>query len=280
MTLLTLLLAIWPGERLTICRMYAGRTWRMLPLSEDKSGVPQSSVSWDWLRDVSIIPKKEINVKTLQKFGGFAALYLAVAYLVGLVLFIAVLDYPSITDPAQKVALLVEKQMVIFSTNLLMYVFFGVFLIVLSLALYDRLKAGAPALMQVATAIGIVWAGSLIASGMVANAGIAPAVALYAKDPAQAALTWQTIESVASGLGNGNGEILGGLLTLLVSLAALRAGGLPKGLNVLGLLVGAVGCASILPGLADLAAVFGLSQIIWFVWLAIVLLRSNPGKTA
>jgi len=89
------------------------------------------------------------------------------------------------------VALLVEKQMVIFSTDLLMYVFFGVFLIVLSLALYDRLKSGAPAIMQVATVIGIIWAGSLIASGMVLNAGIAPAIALYAKDPAQAALTWQ-----------------------------------------------------------------------------------------
>jgi len=219
-------------------------------------------------------------MKTLQKFGGFAALYLAVAYLIGIVLFLVVLDYPSITDPAQKVALLVEKQMVIFSTNLLMYVFFGFFLIVLSLALYDRLKSGAPAIMQVATAIGIIWAGSLIASGMVANAGIAPVVALYAKDPAQAALTWQGIESVASGLGNGNGEILGGLWTLLVSLAALRAGGLPKGLNILGLLVGAVGIISIFPGLTDLTGVFGLSQIIWFVWLGIVLLRSNPGKTA
>lgn len=219
-------------------------------------------------------------MKTLQKFGGFAALYLAIAYLIGIVLFLVVLDYPSITDPAQKVTLLIEKQMFIFSTNLFLYVFFGVFLIVLMLALYDRLKSGAPAIMQVATAIGIIWAGSLIASGMVSNAGISPVVALYAKDPAQAALTWQVIESVASGLGNGNGEILGGLLTLLVSLAALRTGGLPKGLNILGLLVGAVGIISILPGLTDLVGVFGLSQLIWFVWLGIVLLRSNPGKTA
>ena len=219
-------------------------------------------------------------MKTLQKFGGFSALYLAVAYLIGMVLFFVVLDYSSMTDPAQRVAMAIEKQMVFFSTNLLMYVFFGVFLIVLSLALYDRLKSGAPAIMQVATAIGIIWAGSLIASGMVSNAGIDPVVALYAKDPAQAALTWQGIESVANGLGNLNGEILGGLLTLLVSLAALRAGGLPKGLNILGLLVGAVGIISIFPGLTGLTGVFGLSQIIWFVWLGIVLLRSNPGKTA
>jgi hypothetical protein len=219
-------------------------------------------------------------MKTSQKLGGFAALYLAVAYLIGMAIFLVVLDYPSITDSSQKVALLVEMQMVTFSTNLLMYVFFGVFLIVLSLALHDRLKSGAPAVMQVASVIGIIWAGSLIASGMVANAGIAPVVALYAKDPAQAALTWQTIESVASGLGNGNGEILGGLWTLLLSLAALRAGGLPKGLNILGLLVGAAGIITIVPGLIDLVGVFALGQVIWFVWLGIVLLRINPSRVA
>lgn len=219
-------------------------------------------------------------MKNLQKFGGFAALYMAAAYLIGIVLFLVVLDYLNITDPVQKVALNVDKQMIVFSTNLLMYVFFGFALIVLSLALYERLKSGAPALMQVATAIGLIWAGSLIASGMVANAGLATIVPLYAKDPTQAALTWQGIETVANGLGNANGEILGGLFTLLVSLAALRAGGLPKALNILGLLVGVVGIISIFPWLVGLIEVYGLSKIIWFVWLGIVLLRSNPGKTA
>ncbi len=69
-----------------------------------------------------------------------------------------------------------------------MYVFFGAFLIVL--ALHDRLKQAAPAMMQVATAIGLIWAGLLVASGMVSNAGIRPVIALYASDPAQAAMTW------------------------------------------------------------------------------------------
>ncbi|MBK8780707.1 MAG: DUF4386 family protein [Anaerolineales bacterium] len=154
-------------------------------------------------------------MKELKKFGGFAAFYLAAAYIIGLILFVVVLDYPSITDPAQKLTVLVENQLVIFSTNLLLYVFFGLFLVVLALALHDHLKSGAPALMQVATVVGIIWAGSLIASGMVSNAGIDLVVALYAKDPAQAMLTWETIETIASnGIGNGNGEILGGVWTL------------------------------------------------------------------
>lgn len=217
-----------------------------------------------------------LHMKTVQKLGGVAAIYLALAYLLGIGLFLVVLDYPNMVDPAQRVALLVDKQTIIFSTNLIMYVIFGVVLIVLLLALYERLSANAPAMMQIATAIGLIWAGSLIASGMVANAGIAPTVALYSKDPVQAALTWQGFEAVASGLGNGNGEILGGLMTLLVSWTALRTGGLPKWLNYWGLLVGLVGIASVVPGLVDLAGVFGMGQIVWFTGLAVSLLRSSP----
>jgi hypothetical protein len=214
-------------------------------------------------------------MKTLQKSGGIAALYMAISHLIGIVIFLVILDVLSITDPSQKVALNIEKQTVIFSTNLLMYVFFGFALIVLSLALYNRMKADAPALMQVATAIGIIWAGSLIASGMVANAGLATVVALHAKDPAQAVSTFQAIEAMANGLGNANGEILGGMWTLLVSLAALRGGGRTKALVILGLLVGAIGIITIIPAVNDLTGLFGIGQIIWFVGLGIVLLRSD-----
>jgi hypothetical protein len=77
-------------------------------------------------------------MKNLQKMGGFAALYLAVSHLTGIVYFLFVLDYPSIVEPAQKVALLIDKQTVIYITNLLMYVIFGIFLVVLALALYER----------------------------------------------------------------------------------------------------------------------------------------------
>lgn len=212
-------------------------------------------------------------MNTFQKVGGIAALYLALSQLVGIVLFVFVLNAPSIVDPAQKVALLVDQTAVIYATNLMMYVVFGVVLIVLMLALFERLNAGARATMHVATAIGLVWAGSLIASGMIANAGMAPVLALYANDPAQAALTWQGIEVVVNGLGNANGEILGGLMTLLISWAALQSGGLSRFLNDLGVVVGLLGIVSTIPGLSGLTAIFGVGQLIWFVWLGVILLR-------
>jgi hypothetical protein len=53
-------------------------------------------------------------MKSLQKFGGFAALYMALAHLMGLIIFIVILDYISITDLAQKVAMNVDNQAVVF----------------------------------------------------------------------------------------------------------------------------------------------------------------------
>jgi len=69
------------------------------------------------------------------------------------------------------------------------------------------------------------------------------------------------------------------LAPLLLRGGRSEGGELPTGLNILGLAVGATGILSLIPGLTDvLTGVFGLSQIIWFVWLGIVLLRSNPGQ--
>jgi hypothetical protein len=219
------------------------------------------------------IKKGNQGMKNLQKTGAFAAIYLALAYLIGIGIFLVVLDYPSMTDTMQKVVLLIEQQGIIFWTNILMYVLFGLALVVFALALQNRVQEKAPALAQVATIIALIWAGSLIASGMVANAGIQPVIALYETDPAQAALLWNTYETVASGLGNGNGEILGGMWTLLISLAALKTASSPKALSYLGGLVGAIGIFSELPGMADLAGLFGMFQIIWFVWWGINIFR-------
>jgi hypothetical protein len=158
---------------------------------------------------------------------------------------------------------------------LVTYIIFGIVLAVLALALYARLKDGTPTLAQAATAVGLIWAFVLVASGMIFNAGVAAVVGLHGTNPAQAVSAWQAIEPVAQGLGGSGGELLGGLWVLLVSVAALRTGALPKALNWLGVAIGAAGVLSVVPVLSDLAFGFGLLQIVWFVWLGIVMLRTT-----
>jgi hypothetical protein len=221
-------------------------------------------------------------MKNLQKMGGIAALYEAAVYVLGMVFFLIVVDYPSVVDPVQKVALLVDNQAIIYIMYLLLYVVSGIFLVVLALALYERLKADSPAIMQIATAIGLIWACVVIASGYVFNMGMDTVVDLYGKDPAQAATVWLAIESVSAGLGGAKGEILGGIWVLLASWAALRAGGLPRALNYLGVVIGVAGILSAVPALGELGLgiIFALGQIVWFVWLGILMLRSSPSAAA
>jgi hypothetical protein len=222
----------------------------------------------------------ETKMKTLQKFGGFAALYLAAAYIVGMIGFLTVVDVSSVVDPVQKVTLMVDNQAFLYIMHLFVYVVWGIFMVVLALALYERLKAGSPAIVRTATIFGTFWGCVILISGMIHNAGMQTVVDLYAKDPAQAGTIWLTIDSVLGGLAGSN-EIIGGIWMLLLSLAALRMGELPRGLNYLGVVVGVAGIISIVPALAVLFIyIFALGQIVWFIWLGIMLLRSNPGMKA
>lgn len=219
-------------------------------------------------------------MKTLQKVGGFSALYLALAYIVGMIGFLSMVDIFSVGDPVQKVALMADNLSFLYLLHLFVYVVWGIFMVVLALALYARLKAGSPAIAQIATIFGIFWGCVIILSGMIHNVAMQNVVDLYGKDPTQAGTIWLTIESVLGGLAGSN-EAIGGIWILLLSWAALRAKELSRVLNFLGVVVGLAGIISLVPALAEMYIyIFALGQIVWFVWLGIVLLRSNTVKTA
>jgi hypothetical protein len=212
-----------------------------------------------------------------QRAGGVAALYLAAAFLVSMPYFLIVVNYQSLVGSAQKVAALVANQNSMYVMYLVTYVVFGIVLAALALALWKRL-AGSPSIAAVSGAVGLIWACTLVASGLVFNYGAAAVIDLDDKSPAQAVSAWQAMEPVAEGLGSAQGELLGGLWVLLVSLAALRIAALPKALNWLGILIGTAGIISVIPVLVDARYIFGLLQIVWFIWLGIVMLRTRASE--
>jgi len=217
----------------------------------------------------------EVN---LQKLGGISALIAAALYITGFALFLTVLDPSGYDGHVQRVAFLTENQVASYIANLLIYVVFGVVLVVLVLALHARLKTGSEAIMQTATVFGLIWSGLVIASGMIANIGNSTVVGLFSENQDQAVALWLAISTMQESLGGGN-EIVGGLWVLLLSSAALRAGKLSKVLNFLGVLVGLVGILTVVPAFDLLMDVFGLGQIVWFAWLGILMVRDNPSTT-
>ncbi len=214
-----------------------------------------------------------VNLTQLQKWGGLAALYEALAYIIGIVGFVLVVNISEFADPLQKVTAIAENQGLLSLLHLIVYVIWGATLVVLSLALHQRLDGGNSAIARTATAFGLIWAGLVIASGMIYNVGMDTVVTLHATDPAQAATVWLAVEAVFTGLGGGV-EVVGGIWVLLLSWAAWKQGSLPKAFNLFGLIVGGAGLMTVVPALGEIGGmVFGLTQIIWFAWLGLVMLR-------
>ncbi len=209
--------------------------------------------------------------------GGIAAVYAGLAYVVGMLGFKVIVDWPD--DVVKQVAVLVDHQVVQHILYIIVYQIWAIFLVVLALALYERFKDDSPAIMQTATAIGMIWAGVVIASGMIFNIAMDNVVDLHSTDPKQAETVWWAVSSVCDGIGGGN-ELLGGLWVLLISWVALQAGKLSKALNYLGIVIAVAGIISALPGLGEVGMIFGGIQIVWFIWLGIVMLRDSPSAAA
>jgi hypothetical protein len=222
-------------------------------------------------------------MKTLQKMGGFAALIGAATNLLALVVLLTILaptGYGS-DDPGQVVAYLANNEAFIRVWYLIIYLVFGVSMIFLPLALYERLKAGSPVLAQAVIALGLIWAVLIIVNGTLSIYNVSTVVKLYGENPAQAAVVWLTLDSVETGLGAGGGEtMVSALWLLLLDWGALRAKDLPRVLTYLGVVIGVAGILSVVLTSLGLAAVYGLGLIIWFVWLGIVMLRKSPVSAA
>jgi hypothetical protein len=212
-------------------------------------------------------------VKNLQKIGGVSALLESIIYVSAFVFFGVFWNFPVDADSVKQFAFLAENKVILSIVNLIMYVLFGIILAVLVMALHERLKGNTPILSQIASIFGIIWVGLVIASGMIANIGLASVLELSAKDPEQAMTVWRAIYSVVEGLGGGN-EVVGGMWVLLLSYAALKGNELSKILNYFGFFIGIIGILTIYPA-EVFTEIFGISQIVWFFWLGIILLTSK-----
>ena len=213
------------------------------------------------------------------KAAGIAALIAAATFLFGIVMFATVLTDYTTGDPTpeESVAFVVDHQAALYVWNVVIFLVFGIVLVPLVLALRDRLKALSPAMAQASGAFGLIWAGLVIAAGMVSNIAIGTVTDLNDTNPAGAETVWSALDATQNGLGGGN-EIAGGVWILLVSWAALRTAVLPRTLNYVGLAAGMAGLVTVIPALEAVGAVFGIGLIVWFLWVGVLLLKEHaPG---
>ncbi len=198
----------------------------------------------------------------LQKLGGFAALFNGLAYLIGFAGFLTLLTGLPDGSVAQ-LEFLLERQYFLHVWYAIIYVLFGISLVVLAISISEALKSHAPKATQIMNAFGLIWAGLVMASGMVAVIGLKALKDWFVLEPEQAASAWIAVSAVQDGIGGGV-EIVGGLWMVLVSWIALRNKLWAKSIHYLGIAAGAAGLLTIVPLLEELGAVFGIGQIFWF----------------
>lgn len=213
-----------------------------------------------------------------QRWGGLASWVVAATYVLGFAMMVVHLVPAGFTDPlsdpTSSLTFLLEHRAALYLWYLMLYVLGGVALVVLILGVHDRMARSHPSLSRISAATGLIWAGHLLASGMIALIG-QRAVAQLAEDHRERAETiWISVSVIQDALGGGI-ELVGATWLLLVSFAAFRARMFSRGLAALGLLIGVAGVLTLVPAVAETAAVvFGLGLIVWFVQAGLELRRS------
>jgi hypothetical protein len=214
-------------------------------------------------------------MQSIQKLGGIGALIAAGTFVVGLAMFATIFMYfVDATDPAQAVAFIADHQLALHLWNIAIHIVFGIALVPLVLAIGDRLRTAHSPLARVSSVFGLIWAGVIIATGMILNIAYTTVGDLQGTDPEMASTVWASLDAVTNGLGGGN-EVLGGIWVLGISVVALRERLFARWVNYLGVVMGVSALLTIVPTLEDVGAVFGLGLIVWFTAVGITLIKDH-----
>lgn len=210
-------------------------------------------------------------MRSANNVTGIAALALSFIYISAFVYYGTFWSFPHESDAQTKMAFIAQHQTITSVFLFITYILFGLVLSMLVAGTSRILGNASEILKSVTTAFGYLWVGLVIASGMIAISGVTYAIDIAHTDAQKALDAWTILMTIAQSIG-GDNEIVGAVWVILVSVLALKADVLSKNLNYLGIVVGLAGVATISP-LIIFKELFGVSQIIWFFWLGVCILR-------
>jgi hypothetical protein len=223
------------------------------------------------------VKPKEATMKGFQKIGGYAAILQGLMFIVILVIQFTVLAPQGLAggnaDPAKVVAFAATSPTPFLILNLILVVF-SITIILVVLALFERLQAGAPNRMRLAVIAATVASALFLASGLTSFTGFPPIVSL--PDTAAAIAGQRALNAVTNGLLQG-AVFAAGWQGLLNGWAALSTKGLPSLLGYLLVLAGLLGIAGVFVSILGLIGL--VVNVVWGLWLGYVLL-TQPSPLA
>jgi hypothetical protein len=208
----------------------------------------------------------------LQKIGGISSIGRAILDAIFLVfvflLFprIGVVGPSDLIDPVKGIAAWSASPITFFLFNLLCTLLLSIALILIMLALRERMQVSAPNLMRIVVIGMSVGSALYIAVGLIGIVGMPSIVSV--KDVS----AYRAVMGVYLGLLFAGDQAFG-WVQLLIGWAALKTRGLPRILSYLTMLMGLLLILDFVVGPLGFVEVF--LGIIWGVWVGVVLLRSK-----
>lgn len=201
-----------------------------------------------------------------QLHGVVAALICASSFILGLSLILVVVpDFNS--GPDARLETLTKFTGFMQFWYFLVYVVFGASLLVLSVALLEPDGREHKPLEQMTTLASYLWACYIFASGFIAIFSIE---FLFSQDyEFSAGITelWRDIYAVQMGLGEG-AEWVGAIWVLMMNACLQKEGRFGNSIVYFGYVICGFGLLTLVPSLKEVGAVFGLLQVVWFLWVA------------
>lgn len=203
------------------------------------------------------------------KAGALAALTCAACFTIGFLMVLFVLPDIHVKSDLRLAAILAHP-LIIQLWYLIIFIVFGSALLVLNMALFycahQRQRISSLSVM-----LGYLWAVYVLVIGCI----VIGSIQYLINQPSESIETqWQAIYALQMGLGEGV-EWVGAVWVLSVNIDFLKHRSAPRLIASFGIVIGIIGCATLVPYLAWAGAVFGMAQIIWFLLIGIFLLKQT-----
>lgn len=203
---------------------------------------------------------------SIIKWGAISYVGMSLCYASMFIIFGVLLAFPNSGELADKIAYIANKQFILSLSYTIGYLVFGTLLLVSVQATHTKLSATSNHLLNLASAFGFIWVVLMMCSGMIGIIGLNTMVTLHTQQSDHATTLFYLYTTVVNGLGGGI-ELVGGMWVFLIGLCGLNTQQLSKSLSLMSIFVGLLGILTLIQSVPELKDAFGLSQIIWFVWM-------------
>ena len=208
----------------------------------------------------------------IKRLAGTAFIGMALCYITLFIIYGAVLSTPANANTAEKIAYLIENKNLYNFTYVLGYVLFACLLCFCVYVIGQLSHKASKAMVAMMSLFGYFWVVVLLCTGMIGISSHELLAANSLRNPEAAEVIYYAGTLLTESLGGGI-EFIGGVWLFLLGAISWRHGLLSKTLSVFTLVKGAIGIATLFSAELVLRYLFGLSGIVWFIWMGIVMVK-------